>query len=524
MATSSLPAHLADMLDPRFYHHPVTAIQVVETHISWVVLTGEFVYKIKKDVRLPFLDFSSLAKRKHYCEEELRLNRRYAPEIYLSLVSITQQHSAIALDGDGKVIEYAIKMHQFDRQGQFDHCIARGSITLKHMDTLAENLARIHDSLPSTPEDSSFGNLSSIKQAALENFSTLHELVHDNLALTTLSQVNAWTNQFCDTHRDLFDERKANGFIRECHGDLHLGNITLIDGAPVIFDCIEFNEEFRWIDVINDLAFLIMDLHRLQRPDMAQHVLNHYLEITGDYRGLRLMRFYLVYRAMVRCKVAAITAQQHHELDSDKRYQDYLNLALKFTHPACAHLLITHGLSGSGKSILSQMLVDHSESIRVRSDVERKRLFGLTALASSSAEEKAELYSSQANENTYQRLKHCAEDILAANYSAIIDATFIKAQPRKTFHDLARQLGVNFVIISTTAPVAQLRAWVLARQQAGKDASEATLDILEKQIATAEELDADEKQNVVTVATDEPIDTTCVLAAIDAVTLKQQQR
>ena len=493
---ASFPKHLKKMLDPAFYPHEVDNITLSDTHISWIIFTGKFVYKIKKPLDLGFLDFSTLAKRKHYCEEELRLNQRFAPDYYLSVEPILEA---------GKVIEYAVKMRQFPENQLLSQLAAKGALTVQHIDQIATSIAQIHQSLPQANTSSTYGQASDVFSAAVDNFRVLKQLTSQKDDLTKMEHIENWTTNFMQTQRALFEKRLREGFIRECHGDLHLANITLIDQSPVIFDCIEFNESFRWIDTLSDLAFLIMDLHYYQQPELARRLLNLYLELTGDYAGLKMLRFYLVYRAMVRCKVEAIHHSQSPQQNSAARYQTYLDLALSWLKPQNPKLMITYGFSGSGKSFISQILVENSESIRIRSDVERKRLFGLSVLEQSTPKLKSQMYSSHASQQTYQRLSLLASELIDAGYSTIIDATFLSRQPRQHFQQLAKELRVPFIILHTHAPVSLLRKWIKERALGNKDASEATVEVLEKQILHHDPLDKKELIYTVEFNTENPI-------------------
>ena len=510
---TSFPYHLHAMLKPAFYPHATDTIRVIETHISWVILTGVFVYKVKKHLKLDFLDFSTLEQRKHYCQEELRLNRQFAPDYYLDVVTITQQNESIALQGHGQAIEYALKMKHFADNCLLNQLIRDDKFTSDQLDQLASSIANIHQNLPRADKNSRFGDSKITLQAALDNFSTLEKLIIEPEDQANLNQLHNWTLDFVNTNKALFEERKEQGFIRECHGDLHLGNITVSGKQVIAFDCIEFNEAFRWIDVINDIAFLVMDLHFHQHPEFARRLLNQYLEITGDYSGLKLMKFYLVYRALVRCKVEAIQQQQKSSSDNS-RYQTYLKLAKSFSQEIMPKVIITYGLSGSGKTVLSQLVIENSDTIRIRSDVERKRIFGLNALEKSNQALKSQMYSQAATHQTYQQLAHLTEEIITAGYNVIIDATFLQKSARDFFHQLANRINCAFIILHTLAPISCLKKWIAERQTSGKDASEATIEILEQQLAKQEPLDAEEKKHALEIHTDQAIDISQIIKKI----------
>ncbi len=495
---------ITTLQQPQVYNHPVAEIRLLETHISWVVLTGDYAYKIKKPVNLGFLDFSSLEQRKYFCRQELQLNQRLAPELYLEVVNLTGTAERPQINGRGEVFEYAVKMRQFDPNQQLDKLLQDNKLSNDHIDQLADTIASFHQQIEIAAEDSPFGTAAAVWQPMQENFDQIRPRLKDETELARLKHLQQWSKQHFEQLKQAITTRKQNGFIRNCHGDMHLANITLIDGKVTVFDCIEFNDNFRWIDVISEIAFTTMDLIDRQRPDLAARLLNRYLQRTGDYAGLALFQFYKVYRALVRAKVAIIrhsqpgitTAEQQHSL---QQYQDYSQLAESFTQIKPATLYIAHGVSGSGKTTLSQPLLEHFGMIRLRSDVERKRLFGLDAEAKSQSATDKGIYTQSASLQTYQRLIELARRTIQAGYSSIVDATFLKHQQRQLFHDLAQELGVPFVILHFHADETLLRQWIIERQAAGKDASEATIEVLNHQLKTEQPLTDDEADRVIAI-------------------------
>ncbi|TPW17651.1 MAG: hypothetical protein FD130_581 [Halothiobacillaceae bacterium] len=498
------PTLVTALLNPAPYDHEVVQPpQLLETHISWVILTGPYAYKIKKPVNFGFLDFSTLAKRQENCLAELRLNRRLAPQLYLEVVSWHGTPDNPTLRGTGPVIEYAVKMRQFDPQQQLDRLLVHHQLSTSHIDALASEIAHFHAACAVAPLASPYGDLHSTTLPVADNFAQIRHYLSAAADLATLTALEQWSDHFIATHAPLFEQRKQGGFIRECHGDLHLRNITLIEERPVIFDCIEFSDALRWIDTINDMAFLIMDLRVHQRGDLAQRFLNGYLEQTGDYAGIRLLPFYLVYRALVRCKIALIEREQqgnpaeahtHH-------YRQYLRLAQQFITPVAPVLMVMHGLSGSGKSVVSQLIAQHSKTIRVRSDVERKRLYGAAPYERPTALQQKSLYASSASQRTYARLVELAEIVLTHGYHAIVDATFLKLEQRILFQQLAKRLGCEFIILHLDTPIPLLKQRLVARQQQNSDPSDATLAVLEQQLQQGEALTSSEKEHTITLNT-----------------------
>ncbi|MCL4798813.1 MAG: AAA family ATPase [Burkholderiales bacterium] len=515
---ASDPARLiAALADPARYPHPVERVERLETHISWVLLAGEYAYKIKKPVDLGFLDFTTLEARRRFCEEELRLNRRTAPGLYLEVVPITGDAADPALGGDAPAIEYAVKMRRFDQAGLLDRVAKRGELTPALVDRIARAMAAFHGEVAVAAPDSPFGRPDGVAAPALANFEHVARLVGESPDRAQLARLREWTEREGERLAPAFAERKAGGFVRECHGDLHLGNIALVDGAPTPFDCIEFNADLRWIDVMNEVAFLVMDLldHRL---DPAAHrCLNAYLEATGDYGGLGVLRYYLVYRAMVRAKVACIRGHQPGVSDavrgeSEREYRGYLHLAERLSRLGGAALVLMHGLSGSGKTTVAQALLERIGAVRIRSDVERKRLHGLAAEARTGSAVAGGIYSADATRRTYARLGEAAAAAVRARWPAIVDATFLRRPERDEFRALARELGARFAILACAAPEPVLRERIAAR--GGGDASEADLAVLARQLEVQEPLAADELRD--TIVLDAAAGPQAAEAAIDA--------
>jgi hypothetical protein len=458
-------------------------VRLVETHISWVLLAGRYAYKIKKALDLGFLNFTSLEARRFYCSEEIRLNRRLAPHIYLDVIPIGGNSDSPQL-GALPALEYAVRMRRFDLAKQLDHLLSRGKVLPQHMDNLAAKLAVFHGSLPQAKAGSAFGMPATIRAAAMQNFEQLLSLLTAQLDRDAVAELGQITGNAYSAREKYFSQRREQGYVRECHGDLHLGNIVLISNQPIPFDGIEFNPALRWVDVMDEVAFLVMDLLHGQRPDLAYRFLNAYLEATGDYAGVSVLRFYLAYRAGVRAKVSAIRAYQpdHSPLVQTQALtacRNYLALAtecLARRHPA---LIITHGLPGSGKSTFAQTALERLQAIRIRSDVERKRLFGMHPLDDSRSGTNNGIYSGDATRRTYTRLHELARDLLDAGFPVIVDAAFLKQDEREQFHALALSLSVPFVIVNMKASTSTLGERIMLRRNAANDASEADLDVLQ---------------------------------------------
>ena len=472
---------------PGCFDHAVEKLRLVETHISWVILTGAYAYKIKKPVNLGFLDFSTLKKRHSDCVEELRLNRRLAAEYYLDVVPITGSLDAPRINGSGNAIEYAVKMREFPADATLDLLAGRGELHAMHIDALALRLAHFHlheceVAAPGSP----WGEPEAIAKPVMENFRML--VLEDPSERRSLANLQDWTVAEHARLAPLMRERR----VRECHGDLHLANVAWADGKPVIFDCLEFDPLLRWIDVISEVAFCHMDLLHRDKAQLGWRFLNAWLSATGDYQGLALLRYYFVYRALVRAKVAGLrAAQQTDEISmraAQRERSDCLKLAIRFTEKRPPVLWITHGLSGSGKTTLTQALLEEHGMIRLRSDVERKRAAGLEA--SMHGDEK--LYASQVSRSTYKHLAELAEGLLGAGWPVIVDAAFLERGQRELFRNLAKQQGAEFRILDIRVDPEVLRARVQQRQTKGKDASDADIAVLERQLQSAQPLEIDE--------------------------------
>lgn len=480
---------IESLLNPTIYPHPCGPMKLVETHISWVILTGAFAYKIKKPVDLGFVDFRSLEQRHHFCEREISLNQRLTHNVYKRVVPITGTEDRPSIGGRGDAIEYAVKMRQFDESLLLDG-IAK-TLTGTQVDLLADTVAGFHRDIEVASLTLPFGRPDIILDAAAENFAEIekHCAAHDS---EIVQQLQSWTNFQFEKLKDEFEQRRRGGMVRECHGDMHLGNMFLEDGKPTIFDCIEFNDSFRFIDIMNEVAFTVMDLASHERRDLAYRFLNRWLEKTVDYDGLRVLRFYLVYRAMVRAKVACIRA---HESDVSKEeaerqwdeFQKYLKLAGQFAAPQAPKLIITHGFSGSGKTSGTQCLVERG-AVRIRSDIERKRLYNLGPGECSSGH----IYTPADTKRTYDQLATLSRKVIESGFTAIVDATFLKKCQRDRFRELAFCLGVPFTILDFKASEDVLRERIRKRAEAGLDASEADESVLDLQLSIAEPLEADE--------------------------------
>jgi aminoglycoside phosphotransferase family enzyme/predicted kinase len=505
------PQAIAALRDPARHPLPVEYIDVLETHISWVILTGRHAYKIKKPLNLGFLDFSTLEARRHCCEEELRLNRRLAPTIYESVVEITGSPDDPQICGDGTVMDYAVKMREFPQSTLASLLLADNALIGAHFDALAICIAKFHADTGVVARGSPYGAPEAVIAAARENFAQLGRLLPDAADQARIAELRTWTEHEYNARLALFVARQAEGCVRECHGDLHLGNIVMLEGQLTPFDCIEFNPALRWIDVMSEIAFLIMDLMDRGHADFAYRFLNAYLEAGGDYAGLNVLRFYLAYRALVRAKVHALRAAQDGIVVTERTRllgasRGYIELAQRCvygTHGARPAIILMHGVSGSGKSVIAQALAEQTGAIRLRSDIERKRISGLAPVAHSGSALASGIYTTDITLATYNRLLDLARIAASAGHAVVVDATFLKHWQRDLFHREAHAHGIPILIVNVTAPDTTLRARVAARLAAGGDASEANQAVLTRQLAQKDAPNGEESSTVL------HIDTTC---------------
>lgn len=489
---------IAALRDPQCYPHAVGEITLLETHISWVVLTGTYAYKLKKPLKLPFLDFSTLELRKRYCDEELRINRALAPSLYLDVVAIRGTRAHPVIEGSGPVLEYAVRMRQFPQDALASRLVRRGALMPDLIVALAQDLADFHARTGVAAADTPHGSADCVKDQIVTVIAELEELLHDAADRSSLQVLRAWVEQRCARLHETLATRKREGYIRECHGDLHLGNVVLLEGRLTPFDGIEFNAGLRWIDVMSETAFLAMDLVHADRGDLASLFIDAYLERSGDYAGVALLRFYLVYRALVRVLARALRASQSHG-NEDASAGSYLALAARYANERRGAIIVMHGLSGSGKSTVARELVQALAGLRVRSDVERKRMHGLDTLARTAAAVGGGVYDEQATAATYERLRTIAAGVAEAGIPVIVDAACLRRWQRDAFRGLATTLGVPFVIVSAQATHEVLRARIVRRNAHGTDASEANLDVLARQIAAQDPLAEDELRDSVIV-------------------------
>lgn len=502
---------ITSLKHPSIYQHDVDEISVIETHISWVLLTGLYAYKIKKPVNFGFVDFSSLEKRKFYCFEEIRLNSRLAPEIYLQVVAIYGSAEQPSFIETGEPIEYAVKMRQFSQHDLLSDVSKQKQLEIKHIVDMARVIAAFHANIDKASAIDNFSTPEDVHSWVMGNIAQIETRNESDKCVNALHKLKNWSE---DKYKDLYEilrKRKVSGFVRECHGDMHLGNMALLHNKVTIFDGIDFNDHLRWIDVMSEVAFVVMDLQKRDHSSFANQFLNLYLQHTGDYSGLRVLNYYLVYRALVRAKVAILRLTQNQQPEIEKKYtqdefESYIKLATNFIAKKNISFAITHGLSGSGKSTYSELLLNSANTIRLRSDIERKRLHGYVAEDSTDSLIDQGIYTLDSSYKTYERLAMLAKCIMLSGYSVIVDACFLQRELRENFLQLANELHIPFIILDFYASEAVLRQRIITRSKDQSEPSEADLTVLDSQLKKYVALDENEKKYSIHINTEDKVD------------------
>lgn len=504
MADTALSHIIDGMRSPAFYpHETAESIPVLQTHISFVVLTGPFVYKLKKPVNLGFLDFSTLDKRHHFCNEELRLNRRFAPEIYLEVVPIYQVDNAFSLkspNSGAEPVEFAVKMRQFAQDDLLLEQLRKGKLTESDMRTIAAQMAAFHATADTDTSAAQHASGPGIQEFVRNELDALREFAaaSDSDQQKRFRSIEERLLAFVTEENATFDRRLSNGHIREGHGDLHLNNMCRFHGDICFFDCIEFSARLRNIDVMYELAFPVMDLRFRAAPQLANVLMNEYWERTGDYEGAVLLPFYVAMRGLVRAKVAAILSRDDN-LDAAARAEavrdahEHLWLVDDTLKPRTGRLVLVCGVSGTGKSTVAREWAARESAIHIRSDAVRKHLHRVPL-----NDTRPDLYTAEATERTYQHLIGVAKPLLSKGWTVVLDATFLQRRYRLQAGDLARRLGVQFHIVHLTAPVNELRRRLTARKG---DVSDADASLLDRQLAAFESFTEPESADLVEIDT-----------------------
>lgn len=512
---------IAALSNPGRYPFAVTHVDVVQTHISVVCLAGEFVYKIKKPVKLSFLDFSTLDLRRHFCDEEVRLNRRLAPDVYLGVVPVTDDGSGARFEGAGNTVEWAVKMRRLPEAATLEQRVLHDEIDAPYVRLLARRLAEFHAHAARSPAIAAFGRFDIVSRNIRENFIVSAPLAGRTISTVVRERLVALTEQRLDEMKPLIDSRAARGVPCDTHGDLHLDHVYLFpDKAPpadlVIIDCIEFNERFRCTDPVADIAFLAMDFEFHGRRDLATALTDSYFEARADADGQRLLPLYVSYRAAVRGKVdglqlvepeipeparaAALTRARGHWL---------LALGTLETPNRRPALVLVAGLPGTGKSTLSRRLAEQAGFQVIRSDVVRKELAGLPAESPAGGKTGEGIYTPEWTDRTYAECLRRAEELLFSGRRVIVDANFLEERRRRVFVDAALRWGVRALVLVCETEAGTVKTRLESRKG---DASDADWSVYQHAAQRWEEPGPRTARLLQKIATGEPADAACEVA------------
>lgn len=494
---------IQQMQESHFYPHPVqTPIKLVQTHASYVFLTGDYAYKVKKSVDFGFFDYSTLDKRKHFLEEELRLNGEIAPDLYLEVLPIIQQEKQFILNAAGTPVEYVLKMRQFPQDCLLSEMLKQDQLTPEHIQELGEVVAKFHQKAKVSPEICSFGDWEQIKSALDNNYKQTAKYIDIVQPQKQYQETKEFSDTFFQEKQALFNQRQEKNFIRECHGDLHLRNICYWPNKIQLFDRIEFNKPFRFVDVMYDIAFAVMDLDAKKQTAFGNLFLNTYLEHTGDWEGVQLLPLYLSRQAYVRAKVTSFLLDDPQVAEKDKKEaaetaKDYYSLAHSYTQQKTGKIFLMSGISGTGKTTVGRAIAQHTQAIHIRSDAVRKHLAGISLHRKGTAD----LYSAEMSQKTYQRLWELGKMLVSQGFNVVLDGKYDRLKWRTPILEYAQTHQNPLKIVHCTAPMDLLCDRLNQRKG---DISDATADLLSQQKSAQEDFQPNEQMYSVTVDTSQP--------------------
>ena len=502
---SSLQKKLIDELSVWLREHHAEPVEMIETHVSYILLQAQTAWKIKKSIHLPFLDYSTLALRQQYCQKEYQLSKQYAPKIYRAVRSLYKNDQTFNFAEEGNWVETMIEMERFQQEDLLSHRVKTQGLSRSDTIAMAECIADFHLSCPPCSNQTR-GNIQLTGQEMSDNFTALRDNPLVEPVREKLDETQKRGEQALADFKDLIQSRAENGWVRNCHGDLHLGNIVWLEQKPVLFDRIEFNDEFSQVDVIKDMAFLYMDLFAHQKGVNANLLFNRWVQRTHDYEGLALLNLYASYRAMVRAKIAAIECQQD---PANKQAQqaliDKIHLAWQFLQPKKQLLVLMHGCTGSGKTYYAEQIAGALNAVILNSDIIRKKTLGVGLERISDTKKLKKVYSDDANEITYQTLLKHTKALLRAGHHVVVDASFTQAKSRAPFLACAKELNIETRIVSPIIDEERLMENLDWRETTG-DISDGNLMVWQKQNKNAEPLDAKERAIEIKIETNYPLD------------------
>jgi aminoglycoside phosphotransferase family enzyme/predicted kinase len=484
------------LANPAAYPHAVDRVEVRQTHISVVFLAGSFVYKIKKPVRFDFLDFSALERRRHFCDEEVRLNRRLAPDVYLGVVPVALTETGLRIEGPGEAVEWAVKMQRLPEHATFEERVKRGDIFVEMIEALARRIAAFHASAQTNTTIAAFGRFDAVARNLRDIYTQSRPQIGTTVSQPVFDRLFELNEQALARLRPLIEDRAADGKPRDCHGDLHLDHVYAFpDRAPpgdlVIIDCIEFNERFRYIDPVADMAFAAMDFAFHGRRDLARAFADAYFRAAGDDQGRPLLPLYTAYRATVRGSVEGLKLAEKEVAAAERpallqKARAYWLLALTVLEQPerkpC--LVLVGGLPGTGKSTLARGLSERANFSVIRSDVVRKELAGLPSEQPSATAFRRDLYTAEWNNRTYAECLRRAEELLFAGKRVLVDATFREEARRRMFLETALRWGVPGLVLIAKADAETVRRRLSSRKG---DASDADLAVYQHLVQTWEQ-------------------------------------
>jgi hypothetical protein len=482
------PKIVQAMLDPGFYPEKPEKIQMIQTQMSFVFLSGEYAYKIKKPVNLGYLDYSSLNSRYHYCQNELNLNRRLCPEVYLEVLPVSRHDGKICLGEIGEVIDYTLKMRRLPQEKMLNVLLERDHVSEEMVELVAKKISEFHKLAETNQQISTYGNILSIRGNIEENFNQTEKSIGRTISKEKYQQIRQYTSEYLVKNRPLFENRVNTGKIRDCHGDLHAAHICFTNNI-CIYDCIEFNDRFRYGDVASEVSFLAMDLDHFGRADLSSIFVNSYVNFSNDPELLKLLAFYKCYRAYVRGKVESFKLDDSYISEPDKKMaasiaHGYFDLAGFYIRPHPT-LFITIGVTGTGKTTVAKELARHTGAVVISSDIVRKKLAGIPLTERHLDDFNTGLYSSQVTQNTYDAIFMKAEHYLSQRQSVILDATFTKHSFRTRAQELSERYHTEYLMIECFVNKENIVKRLEDRMRTNS-VSDGRLEILENQITQFE--------------------------------------
>ncbi len=504
---TKLPIMVQALLKPEIYPEPTKRVELEQTQMSFVFLTDNYVYKMKKPVNLGYLDYTTLEKRKLYCHKEVELNRKLCPDIYLGVVPIIRHQGKFSISGKGKAMEYAVKMRRLPKELMMDVLLEKNKVSAEMMTRLAEKLVTFHQQAETNERINAFGKVDTIIQNTGENFDQTEKYLGKTISSHQYQQIKDYTRDFIKENTALFHKRIEEGRIRDCHGDLHTAHICFENGI-CIYDCIEFNDRFRYGDIASEVAFLAMDLDHHGRADLGRRFVDNYADFSHDKELKKLLNFYKCYRAYVRGKVASFKLDDPYITQNEQRQtleatRSYFDLAYYYVK-SIPSLFVTTGLVGSGKTALAQALARRLGLVVISSDITRKRLANIPETEHRFEEFDAGIYSPQFSRLTYDTMLAEARSILGEGGSVIIDASFIKSNEREKAKRLAQEMKACFFILECTLNEKLIRQRLTERLEQGS-VSDGRWEIFEIQKEKFEPVVEVPPQNHVIIDSSRPI-------------------